>query len=84
MADVSCQNPRRERHTIAPGDRKVTLTAVVEWGGGDLRDDWAKDYAFCSFACLAGWAGEKAGEHDGVFVRDGDSTNQSEVTEATV
>jgi len=60
-----CENPKRERHDIPDGGRKIELNAVVNWGDDDQRDDHAKTRRFCSFACLADWAAERAAQHDG-------------------
>ena len=68
---VLCQNPTRPKHQIADGDRKVTLTAIIVWGQDDERGDWTGDYVFCSFGCLADWAATRAGDHDGIVLRNG-------------
>lgn len=70
MSDV-CGNPAGDRHRIDDGARRVRVQLTVDWGADDLRDTHSKPLVFCSFACLAGWAGEKAAQHDGVTVKDG-------------
>lgn len=80
---VMCHNPVGDRHEIPDGDRKITLTAIVVWGANDLRDDWTGDYTFCSFACLADWATERASDHDGHELHEGasDSSTSNDVAE---
>lgn len=68
---VVCQNPTRDKHEVPAGGRKITLTGIVVWGQKDLRDDWSGSYVFCSFACLSEWAAQRAGDHDGVVLREG-------------
>lgn len=79
---VTCQNPERPTHEIPDGGRKVTLSAVVVWGQQDLRDDWSGEYVFCSFACLSEWAATRAGDHDGVVLREG-AVEQLQPTEVS-
>lgn len=66
-----CNGPKRERHEIPDGARKITLTTVVDWGADDLRADHGKDYVFCSFACVADWASARAEQHDNRVLGDG-------------
>lgn len=49
---------------IQPGDRSITVSIAINWGDDDQRANHAKDATFCSFACLARWALEKAEQHD--------------------
>lgn len=73
---IICQNPSRPTHEIADGGRKITLSALIVWGQKDLRDDWSGGYVFCSFQCLSEWAAARAGDHDGVVLREGDAVEQ--------
>jgi hypothetical protein len=73
---VVCQNPAGDRHEIAEGARKVTLTGTVVWGENDIRAEWTGDYVFCSFGCLAEWATQRAIDHDGVVLREGVEVDQ--------
>lgn len=66
MARCFCGNDLRD-----DGRRIEIPVLTVRWGGDDLRDDWSGGYRFCSFGCLAKWAGEKAGMHDGHVLKDG-------------
>lgn len=71
MAAVLCANPARDRHEIAKGDRRVDLVFALDWGDDDLRASHSKPLSFCAFQCLAEWAAEKAGQHDGHVLKEG-------------
>lgn len=75
MADL-CQNGDHrvdgKPYEIQDGGRRVVVPGLtVEWGAKDLRGDWSGGYVFCSFACLAAWASEKAAAHDGKVLVEG-------------
>lgn len=71
MAEFCC-NPARDRHELVVGGRRIEITPVaVDWGADDLRESWSGALAFCSFACLAGWANDKADQHDGRVLKEG-------------
>jgi hypothetical protein len=80
---VVCQNPERPPHEIADGARKITLTGMIVWGQEDLRADWTGDYVFCSFQCLSEWAATRAGDHDGVVLREGTEVEQLQPAEVS-
>lgn len=67
-----CQNPVAGRHELHAGVRRLEVQLRTDWGGNDLRATHDKTLAFCSFACLAAWAQEKADQHDDVVLQDGD------------
>lgn len=71
MAVEFCNNPVGGRHELRDQGRRVSVQLAVDWGADDLRDAHEKPVRFCSFACLAAWATEKAAQHDGNVVRDG-------------
>lgn len=60
--------PAAEAHEIVDGARCVTVRVAINWGDDDDRAEWAGDYSFCSFDCLAAWVAEKASQHDGRVV----------------
>jgi hypothetical protein len=74
---LQCHNPTRERHEIPEGDRRVSLVRI-DWGKADLREGWEGEYRFCSFRCLAEWAAEKADQHDGRVLVEGEPTEPEE------
>jgi hypothetical protein len=69
-----CSGPSHPPTTVmVPGGRRIRIPQLtVEWGDRDLRDTWTGEYVFCSFACLAAWATEKALQHDGDTLVEGD------------
>lgn len=60
-----CAGPGRARHEIQPEDRRLDVSIAIDWGELDERQDHAKTSSFCSFACLADWAGARGIQHDG-------------------
>lgn len=53
------------KRDIVAGGRTVSVDVRVDWGDGDERDVWEGGYVFCSFACCAAWASDRAADHDG-------------------
>ena len=79
MSDVLCMNPERDRHTIAKGERRIDITPLaVDWGATDVRPSWQGTYTFCCFECLAAWASERAADHDGRVVSEGEKPKGDE------
>lgn len=62
-----------DRHAIATGERRIELQFSVDWGADDLRDLHVKPLVFCSFKHLSAWAAERAEQHDGAVVKDGNT-----------
>lgn len=62
------------KREIGDGDRRIDVTVDVDWGTDDLRDPPpAKTTSFHSFDCLALWARDRAVQHDGVVVKEGEA-----------
>lgn len=73
MASDTCNNPSRDKHSIAAGDRLLQVSFRINWGDTDIRDEWQGSYAFCSFGCMQEWAAARAVEHDDSVLREGPS-----------
>lgn len=65
-----------EAHEIT--DRRIMLNVSVDWGTKDVRAPWSGEYQFCSFGCLEEWATDRAVDHDGRFVVEGEKPEGDE------
>lgn len=65
-----------EAHEIA--DRRIMVNVSVDWGKDDVRAPWSGEYQFCSFGCLEEWATDRAVEHDGRVVTEGEKPEGDE------
>jgi hypothetical protein len=59
-------------HKIEDGARRLELRFDVDWGDQDIRDSHSKPLTFCSFKCLAGWAADRAVQHDATTLKEGE------------
>ncbi len=50
----------------------LTLTLDLDWGAADLREPAGKTYEFCSFACIADWARDRAVANDDHVLVEGE------------
>lgn len=73
MTSVLCAGPGRARHEISGEDRRLDVSVAINWGDLDEREESAKVSSFCSFKCLADWAGGRAIAHDGRTVLRADA-----------
>lgn len=58
------------KQVIPAGARKIAFAMDIDWGTNDDRDASGKHYDFCSFACVAQWAIDRAAAHDGHVIQD--------------
>lgn len=66
-----CQNPVGAKHDLIDGGRLLSVQFQINWGDQDIRDRWEGGYEFCSFACMAAWATQRAADHDQHVLAEG-------------